>query len=141
MPVSGATKKKSPEDNEKDRVGKYASYFKENTILPIPELVAETVPMILSFIVTDLKTRKLSGLKKTFWELLGTAGIPGRYCCGRNFTTWDAPLSSEELAVKLTRNNISTKYFRLQLEYWGKRRIRVTVCNVPIHLNGDVLAA
>ena len=37
--------------------------------------------------------------------------------------------------------NITTKYFRLQLEYWGKWTVRVTMCNIPIQLNGGVLAA
>ena len=31
------TQQKNPEDYEKDRVGKYADYFKGNEILPIPE--------------------------------------------------------------------------------------------------------
>ena len=61
--------------------------------------------------------------------------------CQRSFATWDVMLPSEELAVKLTGSNVSTKYFRLQPEYKARRRIRVTVCNVPIELNGDALAA
>ena len=38
-------------------------------------------------------------------------------------------------------NDISSKYYRLQPEYKDHRKIRVTMCNVPIQLNGDVLAA
>ena len=45
------------------------------------------------------------------------------------------------MAVKLAGSNFSTKYFRLQQEYRGKRWIRVTVCKVPVQHNGDVLAA
>ena len=33
---------KRPDEYEKDRVGKYANYFKGNEILPIPELVEKT---------------------------------------------------------------------------------------------------
>ena len=88
VPVSLPTKKKSPEDHEKYRVGNYAPYFKENAILPILELVAETVLKILSFIVTDKRTRRLSGLtKETFGEFLGKAEIPGRYYCRGSFAT------------------------------------------------------
>ena len=50
-------------------------------------------------------------------------------------------LPTEELAKKLATNNITTKYFRLQPEYQGKRHIKVTVCNISMQLNGDVLAA
>ena len=64
-------KKKTPEDYENDRVRKYAKYFKENEILPIPELVEAVEPKTLSFVVTDLRTRRLAGLKKeSFEELL-----------------------------------------------------------------------
>ena len=62
MPISWATKKKTPEDHEKDRVSKYAPYFKENTILLILELVAKTEPKTLSFIVIDLRTWRRAGL-------------------------------------------------------------------------------
>ena len=54
--VSWTTKKKTLEDHEKDRVGKYAPYFKDSIILPIPELLAETEPKTLSFIVKDLRS-------------------------------------------------------------------------------------
>ena len=135
-------KKKSPEDHENDRVTKYAKYFKDNEILPIPELVEAVEPKTLSIVVTDLKTRRLAGLKKeAFDELLKTAGIPGKYFYRRSFATWDVLLPSEEIAKKLAAHNITTKYFRLQPEYKGKRRINVTVCNVSIELNGDVIAA
>ena len=50
-------------------------------------------------------------------------------------------LPLEELAIKLAGENITSKYFRLQPEYLGQRRIKVTVCNVPIQINGQVLAA
>ena len=98
---SAQTKKKSPEDYAKDRA-KYAQYFKGNKILPIPELVEAVQPKTLSFIVTDLKTRRLADIKKyTFEELLKAAGIPARFFCMRSFATRDAWLPSEELATKL----------------------------------------
>ena len=40
-------KKKSPSDHDNDRVTKYAKYFKENKILPIPELVEAVEPKTL----------------------------------------------------------------------------------------------
>ena len=84
----------------------------------------------------------MSGIKKDrFEELLKVAGISARYFGWRCFATWDVLLPSEELVVKLAGSNISSKFLRLQPEYKGKQRIKVTVCNVPIQLNGDVLAA
>ena len=145
IPVSWSTQanKKTAQDYKKDRVEKYAQYFKGNRILPIPELVEAVQPKTLSLIVSDIKTRRLAGLKKEkFEEILKAAGIPARYFCRRSFATWDILLPSQELATKLASNNcINTKQYRLQPEYMGRRRIKVTVCNVPIQLSGDVLAA
>ena len=119
---------------------KYAQFFIGNRILPIPELRDLVQPKIISFIITDLKTRRLAGIKKeTFQEL--AAGIPARYFCWRSFATWDVLLPTEDLAKKLAGSNISSKFYRLQPEYKGHRKIKVAVCNVPIQLNGDVLAA
>ena len=139
---SHCVNQKTPSDYARDRAEKYANYFKEGEILPIPELVKEVEPKTLSFVVTDLKTKRLAGLKKeTFEDLLKSANIPGKYFCRRSFATWDVLLPSEEVAKKLAGGNITTRFFRLQPEYRGKRRIKVTVCNVSMQLSGDVLAA
>ena len=121
---------------------KYEKYFQGNMILPIPELVKEVQPKIVSFVITDIKSRRLAGIRKeTFEDLLRAADIPAKYYCRRSFATWDVLLPNEELATKLAGGNITSKYFRLQPEYMGKRKIKITVCNVPIQLNVEVLAA
>ena len=72
--------KKSESDYERDRVKKYANYYKDWEILPIPELVEAVEPKTLSFVVTGQKTKRLAGLKKeTFEDLLKTVNIPGKY--------------------------------------------------------------
>ena len=141
-PTPWKGQQRGPADYERDRVEKYAKYFKGNEILPIPELVGKLTPRILSLVVSDLKTKRLVGLKKeTFEELLRKAGIPCQYFCRKSFATWDVLLPTEDQAAKLAANNITTKYFRLQPEYRGTRRLRVTVCNVPASITGEVLAA
>ena len=137
---SHCVNQKTPSDYARDRAEKYANNFKEGEILPIPELVKEMEPKTLSFVVTDLKTKRLAGLKKeTFEDLLKSANIPGKYFCRRSFATWDVLLPSEEVAKKLAGGNITTRFFRLQPEYRGKRRIKVTVCNVSMQLSGEFL--
>ena len=69
------------------------------------------------------------------------AGIPCQYFCRKSFATWDVLLPTEDQAAKLAANNITTTYFRLQPEYRGTRRLHVTICNVPAHITGEVLAA
>ena len=68
--------KKSSEQHEKDRVGKYALYFKGMEILPLQELVAETEPNTRSYIITDLRNKRLAGIRKdALKELLKSAGV------------------------------------------------------------------
>ena len=90
IPVFWSTQanKKTPQDYKKDRAEKYVQYFKSNRILPIPELVETVQPKTLSLIVSDIKTRRLAGLKKEkFEEILKAAGFPDRYFCRRSFAT------------------------------------------------------
>ena len=139
--LDNKSNQKTPKDYSKMRQ-KYEKYFQGNRILPIPELVQEVQAKIISYVVTDLKTKRLAGIKKdTFEGLLKAADIPAKYYCRRSFATWDVLLPSEDLAAKLAGENVISKYFRLQPEYMGRRKIRITVCNVPIQLNEEVLAA
>ena len=105
---------KNPEDHEKDRVGKYAQYFKDNEILPIPEIIEKLEPRILSLVVSDLKTRRLVGLKKeAFEDLLRKAGVPCQYFCRRSFATWDVLQPTKEQTRKAATTAITIKFFRL----------------------------
>ena len=141
-PTSWKGQQRGPDDYEKDRVGKYAKYFKGNEILPISEIIEKIIPRILSLVISDLKAKRLVGLKKeTFEDLLRKAGIPCQYFCCKSFATWDVLLPTEDQAAKAAASNITTNHFRLQPEYKGTRRLRVTVCNVPAHITGEVLAA
>ena len=131
-----------PEEYEKDRVSKFTDYFKGNEILPIPEILQKLEPRIVSLVVTDSKTRRLVWLKEEGVEyLLRKAGVPCQYFCRRSFATWDILLPSREQVDKVASSHITTKFFRLQPEYLGTRRIRVTVYNVPAFITGEVLAA
>ena len=75
--------------------------------------------------------------KRNIWRAPQDSGnpLPEKFC------HMVYPATSEELTVKLAGHNIATKYFLLQLEYRGKRNIQVIICNVPVQLNRDVLAA
>ena len=68
MTIPWKSQQRGPEDYERDRVGKYAKYFKGNEILPIPEIVKQLEPRILSLVISDIKTKRLVGLKKETFE-------------------------------------------------------------------------
>ena len=141
-PTAWKGQQRGPADYEKDRVGKYAKYFNGNEILPIPEIADKIIPRVLSLVVSDLKTKRLVGLNKdSFEELLRKSGIPCQYFCRKSFATWDVLFPTEQQAAKAAERDIITKNFRLQPEYQGTRRLRVTICNVPAIITGEVLAA
>ena len=135
-PASWKIQQKGPKDYGRDRVGKYTEYFQGNVILPIPKISKALEPRILSLVVTDLKIRRLTGLKKdTFEELVLTAGIPCQYFCKRSFATWDV-LPTEEQAAKIAESNTMTKFLHLHPEYMGTRSVWITVYNVLPFLTG-----
>ena len=138
-PVSWKVNRKTPEDYERDRVSQCAPFFQGNVILPIPGVANVLEPWIISLIVFDIKNRRFAKLKKdSFDELLRTAGISGQYFC-RSFATWDVLLPTKEQAAKRAVTCISTKFLRSKPEYLGTRRIRVTVCNVPGTITGEIV--
>ena len=141
-PTAWKGQQRGPEEYEKDRVGRFAKYFKGNEILPIPEIAEKITPRVLSLVVSDLKTKRLVGLiKEVFEELLRKAGIPCQYFCRKSFVTWDVLLPTEKQAAKTAESDIITKHFRLKPEYKGTHRLRLTICNVPAIITGEVLAA
>ena len=116
-------------------------YFQSNTILHVPDITEDLDPRIISLVVVDIRTRRFAGLKKDYFEdLMHTSGIPVQYFCRRSFEIWDVLLPTKEQAAKLAESCVNTKFFRLQSEYMGTRRIRVTVCNVPANPPGEVVA-
>ena len=114
--------------------------FRAMLSCPFPKIFKALEPRILSLVVTDLKTRRLTGLRKdTFEEFILIAGIPCHYFCRCSFAIWDVLLPMEEQAAKIAGSKIMTKFFWLQLECMGTRRVRVTVYNVPAFLRGKIL--
>ena len=121
-------------------LSKYAPYFQYYVILPIPEISEALDPRIIALVVVDIKTR-FAGLKKDISEeVMRITGMPGQYFCRQSFATWVVLLPTKEQAAKLAESCITTEFFRLQPEYMGTRRIRVTVCNVPDYLPRVVIS-
>ena len=98
------------EDYERDRVGKYAKYFAGNEILPIPETVKQLEPRILSLVISDIKPKRLAGLKKeSFEELLRKARHPMSILLSQKLCNLDVLLPTKEQAEKAAANNLMTK--------------------------------
>ena len=112
--------KKSPEDYERDRIGQYAKYFKGNNIPSIPEFVKAVELKTLSLLISDLRNRRLAGLKREgFKELIKTTGIPCLYFCRRSFATWDILLPLAEVTEKLAKDNHSNQALQITARIYG----------------------
>ena len=96
--------KKLASDYERDRVEKYATYFKDREILLMPKLVEAVEPKTLSFVVTDLRTKRFVGLKKeTFEDILKSANIQVSIFAAGALLPGIFLLLSEEAAKKTGR--------------------------------------
>ena len=58
-PALWPPKRKTAEDNAKDRVGKYAQYFEKDKILPVPDLAEAMEPKTLSLRGTSCCPRRV----------------------------------------------------------------------------------
>ena len=64
-PTAWRGQQRGPDDYEKDRVGRYAKYFKGNEILPIPEIAEKISPRVLSLVVRH-KNQKAGGAEQRY---------------------------------------------------------------------------
>ena len=134
-------KRKTAEDYAKDRVGKYAQYF-EKKLDPVNTSACRGSGVeshILRLIRLDdqeigrVKERDLRGDLKD-------GGRPISVHLPAKFRHVRRPAAVGWSSQNADRGNNNNEVFRLQHEYKDHRRIKVTVCNIPIELNGDVLA-
>ena len=96
----------------------------------------------LSFIISDLRTWRLTSLKrKTLKVFLKACRVVCRYFCCSSYATGDILLLTEEVTKKLTGKNMVTKFFQLQPKYMSNQRIKVTVYNVPISLSENIITS
>ena len=129
-PISWSVQKKSPEDYSKQRA-KYAKFFVGKPYFAhIRGWLRWSSRKIISFIITDLKTRRLAGIKKeTFEELLKTAGIPAKVFLQKELRNLGCPAADGRPCketgrgviyhLNITGSNRNTN---------GHRKIRVTEC-------------
>ena len=132
------SKVKDPEENERDRVGKHTQYFQSNTILSIPEVTKSLKPRILSFVITNLRTKRTQRKNSmTFSRPMGSHVIT--FVDG--VIQHGILLPAEEQAKKLAEKIITIKFYKHQPKYMGARQTKVTVCNITINLPEAMLAS
>lgn len=71
-------------------------------------------------------------------EALKTLNISPKILARRTNALWDILLQTEEQAKRLAGCVLNTKALRLQTEYLGTRRTKVTIHGVPIDIPEDI---
>ena len=101
----------SPEEYERDRVNKYAKHFRGNALLSIHNVTIQLETRTVSFIIMDLRSKRLASLKKkAFLELLRSFRAPCWYYSRQSYATWDIQLPTETEAKKYAAKNIVIKF-------------------------------
>lgn len=121
---------------------KYDSYIKGSELLTIPEAVHAVKTKTIYLLTADVGIRKLIGVsRETMEEALKSLKISPKILTRCTNALWDILLATEEETKKLAGSNLATKSVRLQTEYLGMMRTKVTVHGVPVHIIGDRLGA
>lgn len=115
-----------------DQHKKFEDSFNGNEFLTIKEVIK---PRTLSMLTSDVKTHKLIGVsRECMEEALKVLNIHPKILARRSNALWDLLLASEEQAKTLAGSVLFTKSIRLQTEYMGTCRTRVTIHGVPVDI-------
>lgn len=93
-------------------------------------------------LTSDVKTHKLIGVsRECMEEALKVLNIHPKILARRSNALWDLLLASEEQAKTLAGSVLFTKSIRLQTEYMGTCRTRVTIHGVPVDITTNRMGA
>lgn len=108
--------------------GKFEESFKGNEFLTIPEALKAVNTRIISLLTSNIKTRKLIGVSRENMEdALKTLHIIPKVLARKTNALWDILLPTEQQARDLAGSVLNTKTLRLQTEYIGTSRTKITI--------------
>jgi len=141
-PQEDIFQEQDPELHRSNWTNKYKDLVEGNNIKSLPQATEDLEPRILSYITTEATSRKLIGLgREKILDILLGNNIPAKHINRRSYATWDVLLPSEAEAMRCSTRNIIYKGCKLQPEYKGERRTRVTLFNVPAMISTEYLMA
>lgn len=107
------------------------------TIMPVSN-EEDDINSMPSNTESPVKTWKLIGVSSESMEIaLKSLQITSKVLTRRTNALWDLLLSTEQQAKELAGSILNTKHFRLQTEYMGSRRTKVTIHGVPVDIPED----
>lgn len=106
---------------------KYLDFIKGNKLLTILEALNSVTTMIISLLMTDVKTCKLVGVsREAIEEAFKSLTRPN--------VIWDILLATKDESKQIAGNILMTKALWLQTEYMGTHRTRISLLWVPMDI-------
>lgn len=88
-----------------------------------------------SLLTADVKSRKyMSVSREAIEEPLKALNIRAKMLAQMSNAMWDILFATEEVANTLAGSILTTKTMRLQTEYIGTRKTRITLNGVPVYI-------
>lgn len=133
LSLNGSPPQKEPE-YYKNLKNQFGSFINGNEILPAPSLIETVNARKISLLTTDVKTRKLIAVKREVMkEALKNLQISAKILARCSNAMWDIVLVTEDAAKSLADCILTTKTVRLQTEYSGMRKSKVTLHRVYLY--------
>lgn len=97
---------------------------------------------IISLLTTNVKAQKFIRVsRETMEEALKSLNIVPKVKARRSNAMWDILQATEQEAKQLARSILKSKAVRLQTEYMGTRKSKITIHRVPIDISKDRMGA
>lgn len=119
---------------------KYEHFIDGKELLPVPARMGTGNRRTISLLTTHIKTHKFIGInRKILEEALKSLKIGSKILARRSNATWDILLATENAAKDLAGSILIIKAVRLQTEYLGTRKPKVTLYSVTLYISVDHL--
>lgn len=119
---------------------KYAQFTKVNEFLNIPDALEAVITRTIPLLTNVVTTRCLKGVSgETMEEAVKSIQIKPKFHAKRSNTMWVITLPNEKEAEMLAGSVLMSKLVRLQSEYMGTWRTRITLHGVPMDFTEEQL--
>ena len=110
----------------------YKDYLKKGEIIPIPEYAEAMMARTVSLLTADIKTKRFIGVSgEKMEEAMKSLNIKATALARKSNASWDILLANKEEAQALAGLILATKTLRIQTEYMGTRKTKITLHGVP----------
>lgn len=111
-----------------------------NDLLLVPLLLEAVTTKTITMLIMDIKTCKLICVNREIMEeSLKSFNIEAKVLAQHSNVMWDVLLQIEDAAILLAGSILTMKIVRLQTDYMGQRKTKVTLHGVPVFISENHL--